>query len=81
MPCGGATYTKSKCHQREPTTGSHNFAHDIRRNLEQDVANIEHRENGIVVDALEMQVLLEVGETGVADVGSLRSVVPLAICH
>ena len=41
------------------------------RNLEEDVADIESRQDGIVVVSLEVEIFFETGKTGVANVGSV----------
>lgn len=47
------------------------FVHPGRTHLEDDVADVEYRQDLVVVVALESQVLLQTGETSIADICSV----------
>ena len=50
----------------EEPTRSDPLTHDIGRDLEQDVRDIEDGENDIIVVAFETKVLLQAGNLGIA---------------
>src|ERR1700755_2259506 len=51
--------------------GANPFAEGGAGDLEEDVADIERGKDGIIIVALEVEILLKTGETSIADVGSV----------
>ena len=58
---------------RVPTpSGTNPFAAHVGRNLEKNVADVKDGQDGVVVVALEMEVLLEAGQACIANIGPVN---------
>lgn len=74
---------KAQCSRRKEPTRSQPFAKGVRRDLKQNVGDVENRENAVVVVASELEVLLEAGELRISCVwletmsSSSKHIVPM----
>lgn len=64
--CGDRANPKSECNPRKPPTRSYPLAHDIRRDLKDDIGDEENGEHSIIIIIDKSQIFVEARKLGIS---------------